>query len=167
MRDSKKNWFLLLGLVGLLLSLFIACGQPGYTTYTNEEFGYTISYPYSWKVEVSADRTKCFLASPARKASVMIDVADAMSTRVAVNYLLMSISQGALGKEVTLIEDKPAEGPWDWYISYDYDTGFGMFHGEACFKVTETHLYKLDTAANVEEYKDYPFSTIISSFKLQ
>ena len=167
MRNKKICWFLFICLFGLLLSLFVACGKTGYTAYTNDQFGYTISYPYSWKAEVSADGTKCLLASPTRKASVMIDVTKAMSPRVAANYLLVSISQGTPGKEVNLIDDEPMEGSWDWYLSYEYETDFDMFHGEAYFKLTDTHLYKLDTAASAGEYKDYPFSTIISSFKLR
>ncbi len=167
MRNKRRYCFLLLGLFGLLLSLFVACGPTGYKTYTNDQFGYTISHPYSWTVEVSADGTKCLLASPTRTGSVMIDVAEAMLPRIAANYLIMSISQSTPGKAIQLIEDKQMEGAWDWYLSYDYETDFGMFHGEAYFKLTDTNLYKLDTAANVAEYKDYPFSTIISSFKLQ
>ena len=167
MKNKKRYYFIIPCLFVLFLSLFVACGKTGYTTYTNDQFGYTISYPYSWNVEVSADGTKCLLASSTRRGSVMIDVADDMLPRVAANYLIMSISQGTPTKEVSLIEDKQMEGAWDWYLSYDYETGLGMFHGEAYFKLTDTHLYKLDTAARVAEYKDYPFSTIISSFKLQ
>ena len=167
MKNKKRYYFILPCLFVLLLSLFVACGKPGYTTYTNDQFGYTISHPDNWNVEVSADGTKCLLASSTRRGSVMIDVADDMLPRVAANYLIMSISQGTPTKEVSLIEDKQMEGAWDWYLSYDYETDFGMFHGEAYFKLTDTHLYKLDTAASVAEYKNYPFSTIISSFKLQ
>lgn len=167
MRNIKGYWFLPLWLFGLLIGLFGACGQPGYTKYNNEEFGYTISYPMNWKVEVSADGTKCLLLHPTRRGSVMVDVADVMPVRVAINYFLMSLSQGTLSKEVNLIEDKSIGGPWDWYISYQYETDFDIFQGEAYFKVTDTHLYKLDTAARVGEYENYPFSTIISSFKLR
>jgi len=166
-RNNKKYWFLLLGLIGLLISSLVACGKPGYTTYTNEKGGYSISYPYTWTVEVAEDGTKCLITSPTRRASVMIDVAGAMPLRVAANYLIMSISQGTTGKDVTLIEDKPMQGYWGWYLSYDYEMDVGVYHGEAYFKQTEEHVYKLDTAADVREYKDYPFSTIISSFKLR
>lgn len=116
---------------------------------------------------MSEDGTKCLIVSQARKASVMIDVARAIPSRVAADYFSMSISQGTVNKEVTMIENKPMEGSWDWYLSYDYEADFGIFHGEAYFKQTEEHLYKLDTAAIAEEYKNYPFSTIISSFRLR
>ncbi|MBM4446949.1 MAG: hypothetical protein FJ023_06305 [Chloroflexi bacterium] len=167
MSKNKKIWFLLPGLIGLLLSSLVACGNLGYTTYTNEQFGYTISCPYTWYGEVSTDGTKCLISDPGRGASVMIDVAKAMPPKVAANFLIMSISEGTLGKEVTMIEDKPMQGSWDWYLSYDYEMTSGIFHGEAYFKQTEEHIYKLDTAALKEGYSRYPFSTIISSFKLQ
>jgi len=59
------------------------------------------------------------------------------------------------------------EGAWDWYLSYDYEAEYGTFHGEAYFKQTETYVYKLDTAEEKGGLKSYPFSTIISSFKLR
>lgn len=167
MRNKKRYCLLLLGFLGLLFSFSVACAPPGYKTYDNEEFGYSVSYPMNWKAEVSADGTTFLLESPTRRGSVMIDVKEAMLPRVAANYWLMSISQGTINKEVTKFEDKPMKGVWDWYLSYDYETDFGMFHGEAYFKTTDTHTYRLDTLARVAEYKNYPFSTIISSFKLQ
>ena len=167
MRNKKRYCLLLLGFLGLLFSFSVACAPPGYKTYDNEEFGYSVSYPMNWKAEVSADGTTFLLESPTRRGSVMIDVKEAMLFRTAANYWLMSISQGTINKEVTKFEDKPMKGVWDWYLSYDYETDFGMFHGEAYFKTTDTHTYRLDTLARVGEYKDYPFSTIISSFKLQ
>jgi hypothetical protein len=164
-RDNRKYGFLLLGLIGLLISSLVACGMPGYTTYTNDKAGYTISYPLSWKVEVSKDGTRCLITSPTRRGSVMIDVAEGMTARDAAQRWLISI--GTTWGEVTKLEDKPMKGSWDWYLSYDYEADFGMFHGEAYFKQTETHLYKLDTAGLKEEYSNYPFNTIISSFKLR
>ena len=166
MRNSRKYWFLLLGLIGLLISSLVACGTtPGFTTYTNDKAGYSISRPESWSVEMSEDGTKCLLASPSRQGSVMIDVVEGMTAREAAQRWLISI--GTTWSEVVKLEDKPMKGSWDWYLSYDYETNFGTFHGEAYFKQTETHVYKLDTAGLKEEYSQYPFNTIISSFKLQ
>lgn len=166
MRNNKKYCFLLLGLVGLLLSLSVACGKTGYVKYENDEFGYTISYPYSWKVEVSADGTKCLIISPTRKASVMIDVVEGMTAREAANYWLISI--GTAWGEVTKLEDKPKEGFWDWYLSYEYmTTYYETFRGEAYFKQMGTCVYKLDTAGDKDGYAGYPFATMISTFKLR
>jgi hypothetical protein len=164
-RNNRKYWFVFLGLIGLLISSLVACGKPGYTIYTNDKAGYTISYPLNWQVEVSEDGTKCLITSPTRKGSVMIDVVEGMTAREAAQRWLMSI--GTAWGEVAKLEDKPMQGSWDWYLSYDYDTDFGSFHGEAYFKQTATYLYKLDTAALKQEYSHYPFNTIISSFKLR
>jgi hypothetical protein len=164
LRNSRKYGFLFLGLIGLLISSVVACGMPGFTTYTNDKAGYSISRPVSWSVEVSADGTRCLIASPSRQGSIMIDVVEGVTAREAAQRWLISI--GTTWGEVAKLEDKPMEGSWDWYLSYDYNTDFGSFHGEAYFKQTETCVYKLDTAGLRKEYSTYPFSTMISSFKL-
>jgi hypothetical protein len=148
-----------------MFSSLVACGKPGFTKYTNEEFGYTISYPINWQLEIAKDATRCFLTSPSRKASVMIDVVEGMTAREAANYWLISL--GTAWDEVTRFEDRPMQGFWDWYLSYEWDAYLGTYHGEAYFKQTKTHVYRLDTAGDVAGYKGYPFSTIISSFKLR
>ncbi|HEX7364315.1 MAG TPA: hypothetical protein VF366_04010 [Dehalococcoidia bacterium] len=165
MKHNKKYWFLLFGLVVLLLTSAAGCGQPGFTTYNNDVEGYSISYPLSWGVEVSKDGTICLITSPTRVASVMIYVADSMSAQTAAQYWLMSL--GTQWYEITQIENKPMEGTWNWYVSYDYEANTGPFHGEAYFKSTADHLYRLDTAADSAGYGTYPFSAIVSSFKLK
>ena len=165
MGNNKKYWFLLLGLISLLLSFFVACGKPGYIKYTDDKFGYTVSYPYTWQVEVSQDGTRFLVASQTRRASVMIDVAAPMTAQDAAKRWIMSL--GTQWSQITLLEDKPMEGSWDWYLSYDYEAQYGFYHGEAYFKQTEMNLYKLDTAALKGEYSSYPFNAIISSFKLR
>jgi len=164
-RNNKKHWVLLLGLIVMLLGSAIGCGQPGFTTYNNDVEGYSISYPLSWKVEVSTDGTTCLITSPSRTASVMIYVAASMAAQDAAQRWLMSL--GTHWSEITQIENKPMEGFWNWYVSYDYEADMGQFHGEAYFKSTADHLYRLDTAADSARYKTYPFSAIISSFKLK
>jgi hypothetical protein len=77
------------------------------------------------------------------------------------------MSLGTHWSEITQIENKPMEGFWNWYVSYDYEADTGPFHGEAYFKSTAGHLYRLDTAADSAGYNSYPFSAIISSFKLK
>jgi hypothetical protein len=86
-----------------------------------------------------------------------------MTAQDAAKRWIMSL--GTQWSQITLLEDKPMEGSWDWYLSYDYEAQYGLYHGEAYFKQTEMNLYKLDTAALKGEYSNYPFNTIISSFK--
>lgn len=165
MRNNKKHWVLLFGLIILLLSSAVGCGQPGFTTYDNETEGYSISYPLNWKVEVSEDGTRCLITSPTRTGSIMIDVEAPMTAKDAATRWTMSL--GTHWSEITQLENKPMEGLWNWYLSYDYEADTGPFHGEAYFKSTADHVYKLDTAGDAAGYKNYPFSTIISSFKLK
>ncbi len=165
MRNNRKYWFMLLGLIPLLLGSTIGCGTPGFTTYTNDIEGYSISYPLSWQVEVSKDGTTLLITSPTRVASVMIYTTNSMPAQTAAQYWIISL--GTHWSEITQLENKAMEGFWNWYVSYDYEADFGPFHGEAYFKSTADHLYRLDTAADSAGYNNYPFSTIISSFKLK
>ena len=165
MMNHRRYWLLALGLIVLLISSLVAC-RTGYTTYTNDKAGYSISYPVNWKVEVSEDGTKCLIISPTRRASVMIDIVEGMTAREAANYWLISV--GSAWGEVTKLEDKPMDDFWDWYLSYEYETSYyETFRGETYFKQTETNVYKLDTAGDKDGYADYPFATIISTFKLR
>jgi hypothetical protein len=164
-QKNRNYWFLLSGLIVLMLSSGIGCVQPGFTTYTNEAEGYSINYPQNWGVEVSADGTTCLITSPTRIASVMIYVADSMAAQTAAQYWMMSL--GTHWAQITQIENRPMEGFWNWYVSYEYLSDNGLFHGEAYFKRTGDHLYRIDTAADSIGYKDFPFPYIISSFKLK
>lgn len=164
MRSYRKCWVPFLGLIILLLSSSVACGKPGYATYKNGEMGYAISYPYNWQVEVSEDGTKCFIVSPTRRASVMIDVAAPMAARDAANRWIMAL--GTAHNELTQFENEPRQDFWDWYLSYDWEAEYGLYHGEAYFKQTEKRLYKVDTAAFKNEYEYHKFNSIISTFKL-
>jgi hypothetical protein len=163
--NRKKYWLLVLGLTSLLLGFFVACGKPGYIKYTNDQFGYTVSYPYTWQAQVSKDGTTWEIEPQTRRASVMIYVAEPMTAEDAAKRWIMSL--GTYWSEITVLENKPMEGSWDWYLSYDYEAQYGLYHGEAYFKQTEKHLYRLDTTGLKGEYSNYPFNTIISSFKLR
>ena len=165
MRINKKHWFLLFGLIVLVLSSAVGCGQPGFIKYTNELGGYSISHPLNWESEVTDDGNIFIATSPSRSASVRVDVISPMTAQEAAQRWGMAVGSGSL--DFALLENKPMEGSWDWYISYDYESEGGRFHGEAYFKSTAGHVYKLDTAGDVAGYDSYPFPTIISSFKLK
>jgi hypothetical protein len=164
-RKNKSYWFLLSGLIVLLLSSAIGCGQPGFTTYNNDVEGYSISHPLNWDAEIAKDSTILVLKSPTRLASVRIDVIDAMPAQQAAQRWVMAMGTGSA--DFALLENKPMEGAWNWYVSYDYEAQIGRYHGEAYFKSTADHVYKLDTAGDKDKYDTYPFPTIISSFKLK
>ena len=162
MSSSKK--FLLLSLVVLMIGAAISCGQPGFTTYTNDVGGYTVSYPVNWTAEVSKDSNIYVIKSPSHLASVRIDVIMPMSAQQAAQRWITAMGTGSA--EFALLENKPMEGFWNWYVSYDYQADIGQYHGEAYFKSTTDHVYKLDTAGELQRYDTYPFPAIISSFKL-
>lgn len=148
------------------MSLFAACGKPsGYVTYTDEDWGYAISYPYNWQIELTEDAQICVVKSPSGRASVQVYVTEKpMIAQDAANRWLMAL--GTAHHEVTVFDNGPRDSFWDWYLSYDYETDYGVFHGEAYFKQTSAHLYKVDTAADKNRYDFYPFETIISTFKV-
>ena len=164
MRNKTKFWFLPLGLTILLIGATCGCGQPGYTTYVNDVEGYSISYPLSWTSEISKDGTTFLTISPSRTGSVLVYVAPSMTAQDAAQRWLISL--GTHWGEIAQLENKPMDGFWNWYVSYDYEAGTGPFHGEAYFKSTKDHVYKLDTAGDLAGYNSYPFPYIISSFKL-
>lgn len=165
MKNSKKYWFLLLGLIALMSGAAIACTQPGFATYTNDTGGYSIDYPLNWQAETSKDSSIYIIKSPSHLASVRIDVIGPMSAQQAAQRWLTAMGTG--NADFALLENKPMEDFWNWYVSYDYAGDIGQFHGEAYFKTTADHVYKLDTAGDLAGYKTYPFSIIISSFKLK
>lgn len=165
MRNNKKYWFLLAGFLILISMAAIGCGQSGYTTYTSDVGGYSISYPVNWQAEITKDSKIYIIKSPSRIASLRIDVIDAMPAQQAAQLWITAMGTG--NQEFALLDNKPMEGFWNWYVAYDYDAGTGPFHGEAYFKSTPEHLYKLDTAADKAGYDTYPFPTIIASFKLK
>lgn len=165
MKNNKRYWLLLFGLIVLLLSSGVGCGPVGYTTYNNDSQGYSISYPQSWQSETTKDATIFVIKSPSILASVRVDVIGAMTAQQASQRWAMAMGTG--NAEFALLENKQTEGFWNWYLSYDYDAGTGPFHGEAYFKTSADHVYKVDTAGDIAGYKSYPFSTIISSFKLK
>lgn len=158
---------LVLGLIVVLSgSTLVACGKRGFIDYTNEEWGYAIKYPYTWKMEISTDYKVCVATAPSRKGSFRIDVIESLSAQQAAQRWLMSI--GTAYKEVAMLENKPAADKfWDWYLAYEYETEYyGSFHGEAFFKQVQDRVYKIDTLAEKALYEKYPFPTIVSSFKL-
>ena len=164
MRKSKELLFLLVGLIILLLSTVTACGETQSTTYTNENWGYAVTYPKGWQVEV-ADAEKTFLvSSPYGWGSLRIDVIEACPAETAAANWLMGV--GTTYGSVTLLDGRVMQGMWDYYLCYEYVTDYNEFHGEAFFKQTETHLYKLDTVGETSKYDSYHFDSIISTFKL-
>ncbi|MBM3154204.1 MAG: hypothetical protein FJ008_02600 [Chloroflexi bacterium] len=160
----------LLLLAVLALSLIAACSgisKPKLLKYTNNEYGYSISYPEDWQVEV-ADKGKTCLLTPTAgftTGSIRIDAIPSVPIERAAQSWEMAM--GSQWGEITRYENKKMQGQWDWYLSYGWVTEEGLeFQGEAYFKYTPSYAYKVDTAARAKEYDQYSFNKIIASFKL-
>ena len=164
MRNTKALLLLLPGFIILLLSQVIACGESHSTTYTNENWGYAITYPNEWRVEVANGEKTFLVSAPYDSGSLRIDVIEAYPAETAAENWLMLI--GTTYGSVTLLDGRVMQGMWDYYLCYEYMTDYNEFHGEAFFKQTETHLYKLDTVGEKSKYDTYAFDSIISTFKL-
>ncbi len=163
---SSIKRYLLIGIAVAAIGAAVGCGQqPGFTTYINDIGGYSVSYPANWVGEISKDSTLYVIKSPSHLASVRIDVIMPMSAQSAAQRWIIAMGTGY--SDFALLENKPLEGFWNWYVSYDYQSDIGRYHGEAYFKSTPDHVYKLDTAGDAGGYDTYPFSAIVSSFKLE
>ena len=162
---NNRNWVVFFILITLLLGSAVGCVQPGFTTYTNDEQGYSISYPMNWEEEISADSAIYIITSPSHFGSVRVDVIDPMPAQQVAQRWIMAMGTGS--EDFALLENKQMEGFWQWYVSYDYEAEMGRYKGEAYFKTTGDHTYKVDTAADLGGYTNYPFSTIVSSFKVK
>jgi len=173
---SKSKGFLLLLLAFTILPLgsATACGQPGhdqgptssFNTYANDDWGCAISYPSDWEVQVvPADRT-CLMSPPTAmgRGSLRLDVIEALSAEQAAERWIIAL--GTTWGSVTMLHCMKMEGLWDWYLSYDYDSGYGQFHGEAFFKEGPDYLYKIDTAGEKAKYDTYGFHEIVPTFEL-
>lgn len=174
MRNAKGLSVLLLGFAVLSLGLVGACGETGptspsqdaFNTYANDDWGCAIGYPSDWHLQVVPEDRTCLISSPvlADRGSVRLDVIEALPAEEAAQRYLMAL--GTAWGSVTLLYSIEMQGLWDWYLSYDYDSGYGEFHGEAYFKETPEYLYKIDTAGEKAKYDIYPFPQIISTFEL-
>lgn len=68
--------------------------------------------------------------------------------------------------DVIVQESMGPKDSWDWYLAYDYlMPEYDMtFHGETYFKQTEANLYRVSLEAEKEEYSQYPFEEVVSTF---
>lgn len=175
MRKFRKHIVLLLGLLILLLSMVISCSQAETTpisestliTYTNDDYGYTISYPSNWHVQVmSTNETDLLPPQPYRGfiGIYVVENPELPVERMADGWL---IAMTTIRDDFVQLDSKRMQGLWDWYLAYDFMTEYGEeFHGETYFKQTDTHLYKIETAAETPRYDAYTFDKLIPTFKL-
>ena len=169
----KKS--LLLSLLAAILLLIPACSvfgpsslpQPILTTYVNDQYGYSVGHPKDWQVTEQSKKEVYFLSLDPDKGYFSIAVLDNSPLPISEisRRWLMAVTQ--MQDNVVLVDTAKMEGLWGWYLSYDYVTKWGEdFHAEAFFKQIGTRVYRIETVGEQAKFSNYPFSAILSSFKL-
>ena len=135
--------------------------------YINDEYGYSISYPINWLAGEQSEKEVYILAEDPDQAYVSIFVLENNTlpmSEIAKRWLF-AVTQNQ--DNVVIIDSAKMEGLWDWYLSYDYISKWKEdFHAEIFFKQEGTRVYRLDLVGEKAKYADYPFSDILTSFKL-
>ena len=169
----KKS--LLLPLLAAILLIIPACSvfgpssppQPTLQTYVNDQYGYSVGYPQDWQVDSQSKTHMTFTSSAPDKGYFGIGVLENSTLPISEisKRWLMAVTQ--MQDNVVLVDTAKMEGLWGWYLSYDYMTKWGeQFHAETFFKQVGTRVYRIDTHGEAAKFSNYPFSAIISSFKL-
>ena len=155
----------------LLAIPFLACSQPvqnGFTTYENNTWEYTISYPTNWSVvPIDPNTTEIWSPSPSlAHIEIYADHRFDLAIEVEIQIWLEGTMK-AFG-DVILHESIGTKDSWDWYLSYNYSLREHnmTFHGEAYMKQTEENFYRICLEAEKGDYSQYPFGEVISTFAL-
>jgi len=171
----RKSALLILSIAVLLLSITAGCSilgpsspqEPIFTTYINDQFDYSISYPENWLEGEQSKKEVYILASDPDQAYICIAVLENATlpmSEIAKRWLV-AVTQSQ--DNVAIIDSAKMEGLWDWYLSYDYVSKWDEdFHAEVFFKQVGTRVYRVDLIGERAKYSDYPFSEILASFKL-
>jgi len=169
---TKHKWSPILLVTLLFATSFLACTKPTkntrFTTYENNTWEYTISYPSNWSVvTIDPNTTDIRSASPSL-AHIGIYADDRFDLRIEDEVQIwLEGTEYAFG-DVTLLESTGTKDSWDWYLSYDYflPEHNVTFHGEAYMKQTEKNFYRVCLEAEKGDYSQYPFEEVISTFAL-
>ena len=138
------------------------------TTYVNEQYSYSISYPKAdWEILEQNKKQVYLIPHSPYLGHVRISVLENNTLPMSdvAQRWLFAITQ--VQKDVVLVEMMQMEGLWNWYLSYDYVSDAGEnFQGEAFLKQEGGRVYLIETAGEKAKYTEYSFGTIVSSFKL-
>jgi hypothetical protein len=177
LKRSALKKFLLLPLLAAVLLLIptTACSvfgpssppQPILTTYINDQYGYSVGHPKDWQMTEESKKEVYLLSLDPEKGYFSVGVLENATLPISeiAKRWLVAVSQ--MQDDVVLVDTVKMEGLWDWYLSYDYVTKWGEdFHAESFFKQIGTRVYRIETVGEKASFSNYPFSAIISSFKL-
>jgi len=143
--------------------------SASYVTYRNDMWGYTISYPNDWLVEVlESNVTRIQPPFPyigcvdigANEYSLFPPIRD----RAQIWLELLAEKK----ENLTVLDSRQTEGMWDWYFCYDYysEEYDREFHGEMYFKDTAQYIYLVQIDFEKAAYDAYPVSEIVETFML-
>ena len=177
---NKSKWYsiLLLGIVLLLASLVLGCqaspstpippSSPSFDTYTNDIWGYTISYPNDWDVDsAEPERTKIRPPSP-YLGWVAIDAEERSVLPIRDRVQIFFDVSEETWDSFTVLDTKEMEGMWDWYVSCDYywEEYDVELHKEIYYKDTAQYSYEVSMFSKKADYDVYSFSEIADTFTL-
>ena len=179
MRNKPKSYsILLLGRVLLLASLVLGCQappstsipptSPSFITYSNDMWGYTISYPNDWVVD-SAKPVYTVIVPPSLYIGLVSIEAYERSSLPIRDRVQIYLDVGAERcGSFTVLESKEMEGMWDWYTSCDcyWEENDMEFHEEMYFKDTAQYSYVVGIVFEKADYDVYPLSEIAETFTL-
>ena len=171
---KRYNWqsILIVGLCLLFATLFLACSVPTrsteFTRYRNDTWGYTISYPSNWSIEIiDTYTTEISLPAPSL-AHIELYADENLGLPIESEAQIWLEGTTEAFSDVLLLKSIGSKDSWDWYLAYDYFMPEHdiTFHGEAYMKQTEKNFYRICLEAEKGDYSQYPFGEVVSTFAL-
>ena len=139
-----------------------------FSTYSNDTWGYSISYPSGWTVEESGQRV--YLVPPPvlciGRIAVEAEEGLTLPAEMAAQTSL-EVAREVWG-DVIVRDNEAMRNTWDWHVRYDYiwSQDGAEFDAEAYFKQTGSCLYTLTLDFEKVCHDVYPLSEIVSTFHL-
>jgi hypothetical protein len=136
------------------------------TTYENDTYGYSISYPSDWMVDVRSIHLTQFNPPYPYFGGISIMMYEATDLPIEEQVQIWAEVMRDLFNNFTILDSRERQGMWDWYVAINYNWNDIEFHGEAYYKCTEDGLYQIETHFEKEDYDVYPLSEIVDTFRL-
>jgi len=145
--------------------------SPSFTTYRDERWGYTISYPDDWFVDTQESGMIALNPpSPLTSSNIIFIMAiesPGSASEMAQSFLTVEKEKYPV---LTVLDNREMEGKWDWYLCYEYLKEFEYVtvgrRAEVYIKNTEQYMYVVNVDFEDEYYDSYPLSQIVDTFTL-
>ena len=138
--EPRYSVLLIVGLVFLLASSVISCGQTEtWTTYHNPKYGYTIDYPRDWYLDTSEAPEKVFIGCPSGDISISVyDTRLPIEDRTRLFLAVLSLQE-----DNKVISNHSLDDKWEWVIEYTYRFEGEQGSGKAYFGETSDYQFVL------------------------